>query len=161
MNAYVTGLMMRVGDREPLEILSATPHRLEELAAALGEAGLSRSLAPGKWTARGILAHVAECELAFGFRFRQVLAENHHRVQPFDQDAWARRNGHVGAREALDMFGAVRAANVALLGTVAADDWMRVAHHPERGEETLAFMARYLAGHDLNHLEQLEALAGR
>ena len=161
MNAYVTGLMMRVGDREPLEILSATPHRLEELAAALGEAGLSRSLAPGKWTARGILAHLAECELAFGFRFRQVLAEDHHRVQPFDQDAWARRNGHVGAREALDMFAAVRVANVALLRTVTPAEWMRVTHHPERGEETLAFMARYLAGHDLNHLEQLEALAGR
>lgn len=159
MNSYVESLIRRVKDSDPLAVLAATPARLEELAATLGEAGMARSLAPGKWSARATLAHLADCELAFGFRFRQVLAEDHHLVQAFDQDAWARRNEHVHARAALELFGAVRAANVALLRSVAPADWTRSALHPERGEETLAFMARYLAGHDLHHLEQLAAIA--
>jgi hypothetical protein len=34
----------------------------------------------------------------------------------------------------------------------------RVAVHPERGEETVEMMITFLAGHDLNHIAQLEQI---
>src|SRR4051812_38043955 len=78
-----------LGVQNPVQVLSRTPAALDGLASRLGPDGLERSLAPGKWVAREIVAHLADCEIAFGFRLRQALAEPHPTVQPFDQDAWA------------------------------------------------------------------------
>ena len=79
-----------LGDRNPMEVAAATPGRLAAIAGKLGPAGLERSFAPGKWSARKILSHLADCEIVFAFRFRQALAEDHHMIQTFEQDDWAR-----------------------------------------------------------------------
>jgi hypothetical protein len=86
MNPYASFL----GNRDPLDVLTATPRKLAEVVRTLGPAGLDRSYAPGKWSARVILCHLADAEIAFAFRLRQALAEPDHVIQPFDQDAWAR-----------------------------------------------------------------------
>src|SRR5215469_6360744 len=46
--------------------------------------------APGKWSIRQIVAHLADTELVFAHRFRQVIAEQNPTIIAFDQDAWAR-----------------------------------------------------------------------
>ena len=51
---------------------------------------IEESPAPGKWSPHEILCHLADCELVFSFRIRQALAEDHHVIQPFDQEIWAR-----------------------------------------------------------------------
>ncbi len=64
-----------LGERDPLEVLMETQRTIPVLAQSLGTDGLKRSYAPGKWTAAEVLAHLADCEIAFGFRVRQILAE--------------------------------------------------------------------------------------
>jgi hypothetical protein len=143
------------------EIIRATPHSLIHLIDRLGSGGLDRSYAPGKWTARMILAHLADCEIAFGFRFRQAQAEENHTVQPFDQDAWARPYGNPSfhAQTALQVFSDLRGWNILLLDSLSPDAFNRPVSHPERGEMIFQTLVDTMAGHDLNHLRQLEIIA--
>src|ERR1039458_4940011 len=46
--------------------------------------------APGKWSIRQIVAHLADAEMVGAHRFRQVIAEDNPTLMAFDQDAWAR-----------------------------------------------------------------------
>jgi hypothetical protein len=159
MSSYVDRILRYLGDREPLEVLAATPSRLEDFFWELGDAGLERAAAPGKWSARTIFSHIADAEIAMAFRFRQALSEEHHRVQPYDQDAWTARDGSADASLALEVFRAVRLWNLGLLRSLPPAEFDRMTSHPERGEESLGLMVRLLAGHDLNHIAQLETIA--
>jgi hypothetical protein len=156
--SYRSRILGLLGERNPLESMESSAKRVEAVARRLGDAGLSRSWGPGKWTGKQILAHLADAELAIGFRTRQVLAQDNHTIQPFDEAAWARRYESVDAEAALAAFLAERRWNLALFRKLAPSDLAREAVHPERGPETLDTIIRLLAGHDLNHLAQLEKL---
>src|SRR5947208_16107972 len=117
-------------DRDPRAVVRETPGRLGEQVERLGPDGLKRSPAPGKWSAGAILCHLADCEMVFGFRLRQALAEPHHVIQPFDQDAWAKSYETFDPRAALELFSAARRWNLALLVTVAPADFGRKLTHP-------------------------------
>jgi hypothetical protein len=96
--------------------------------------------------------------VATAFRVRQVLSEDEHRIQGWDEGSWARRYADVDAESALGSYRALRRWNLALLRGLSKADLERQAVHPERVAETLGEMVRLLAGHDLNHLGQLERL---
>jgi hypothetical protein len=149
----------QLGNRSAREVIAQTPGKLSALAGRLGPQGMKRSLAPGKWTARDILCHLADTELAFAFRLRQSLAEPHHVIQPFDQDSWSRPYPSLDAQAAIATFSAVRAWNLALLATVPAEAYAKTLNHPERGDMTFEVLVETMAGHDLNHLGQLETIA--
>jgi hypothetical protein len=156
--SYRERLLGLLGDRDPLEALDANAQRVEEVARKLGEAGLSRNWGPGKWTGKQVLAHLADAEMATGFRVRQVLSEDNHRIQGWDEGVWARRYTDVDPEAALASFRALRRWNLALFRGLGKADLERQGVHPERGPETLGSIIRLLAGHDLNHLGQLERL---
>jgi uncharacterized damage-inducible protein DinB len=156
--AYRDRLLKLVGSQEPLASLEKTARTVRDVAARLGPAGLLRRYGPGKWSGRQVLAHLADAELAIGFRIRQILSEDGHRVQPFDQEKWAARYEELDPEVALRAFSASREWNLALLRHLTPADLARETVHPERGAETLATVVLLLAGHDLNHLGQLEAL---
>jgi uncharacterized damage-inducible protein DinB len=159
MDAYLASLIERLGDEDPIAVLQATPARLSELAERLGPDGWDAEVSPGGWTFAETLAHLADVELAMGFRLRQAVA-GQPTVQAFDQDAWARRYGRLDASLALEMLRAARAWNLALLATFDLDDWLCDVVHPERGPESVDAVVRYLAAHDLRHLDRLVALLG-
>ena len=74
-------------DGRPLEvILASTPSTLSGLIKTIGPEKVTTPPAPGKWSPAEIACHLADCELAFGFRLRQTLAEDNHVIQPFDQE---------------------------------------------------------------------------
>jgi hypothetical protein len=149
-----------VGGQDPLDVIAETAGRLRELVARVGPDKLEKSPAPGKWSPREILCHLADTELAHAFRLRQTLAEPHHIVQPFDQDAWAKQYASIPAVAALDAFAAIRAWNLALLAGVPKEAYSKPVSHPERGAMTFLTLLETMAGHDVNHLVQFEALAG-
>lgn len=159
MHPYMERIFATLGDRDPIAVLEATPVRLEQLLVALDEDDLARSYAPGKWSAREIVAHLADCEIGLGFRFRQALAEEDHRVQPFDQDRWARRYPRLDPALALGAFAGLRRWNLALISGFDLGDWNRPVRYSFEGVDTVDGMVRFLAGHDLNHLAQLERIA--
>jgi hypothetical protein len=157
MNPYATHL----ADQDPLKVIAATHSRLSVLLDTLGPAGAERALAPGKWSARQIFCHLADTELAFAFRLRQALAEPHHVIQPFDQDKWAAIYNAFGARAAVDVFGTVRKWNITLIETVPPATLSKPLTHPERGQMTFQVLIETMAGHDLNHLRQIEGIASQ
>jgi hypothetical protein len=155
INPYASYL----GTREPRDVIETTALELHRLVGRIGPARLEASPAPGKWSARDILCHLADSEIVFAFRLRQALAEDHHIIQPFDQEKWARRYGTHDADTALATFATVRNWNVALVEAVTPEERSKRLTHPERGEMTLHVVIETMAGHDLNHLLQLEAIA--
>ena len=155
MHPYTSRMIGFLGDRPPLEVLAASPARLEELYKGLQRSGLDQSYEPGKWTAAELFAHLADVEMVLGFRMRQALAEPNHHIQVMDQDAWARPYKRQDPALAVKSFAALRAWNLSLIRLLTEEDLRRVVIHPERGEESLGIMVKLLAGHDLNHQAQL------
>jgi hypothetical protein len=147
-------------DGRPLEaILASTPGALAEALAAIGSGNVSTPPAPGKWSAAEILCHLADCELVFGFRLRQTLAEDGPTTQPFDQEKWAATYRGIAAGDALEVFKALRGWNLRLLQSALPAAAARLAFHPERGAMTFQTIVETMAGHDLNHLGQFRRLA--
>jgi hypothetical protein len=157
VNPYASFL----GHQDPDAVIAQTPDRIDVIVDRLSANGLERSYAPGKWTARQILAHLADCEIAFGFRLRQILAERSHVIQPFDQDAWAQvySSNVIDGGLAAQVFRLVRRWNIVLLQAAGPEARERSATHPERGIETVQDIVKLIAGHDLNHLLQLDQIA--
>jgi DinB superfamily len=154
MNPYASFL----GDRNALDVAEQTPRRLSDVVVKLASTNLEWRPAPGKWNAREILCHLADCEIAFGFRLRQTLAETNHVIQPFDQEKWAGMYGGLSSRAALNAFSALREWNLALISNTPADGMAKKVTHPERGVMTFRTIVETMAGHDLNHLSQLDAI---
>ena len=140
-------------------ILAATPGEISRLILAIGVEKENTAPAPGKWSAAEIIAHLADCELVFGFRLRQTLAENAPTIQPFDQDKWAATYTGVPAKQALEVLTALRGWNLRLIGLALPEAAERPVTHPERGTMTFLTIVETMAGHDLNHLAQLKKLA--
>lgn len=155
MNPYVSFL----AGRDPVALIREAPGRLRSFIDTLGAPGLERSLAPGKWTVRQILCHLADTEIAFAFRLRQARAEPHHVIQPFDQDLWAQSYQAYNAAAARDLFTALRNWNLLLIATLAPDELRKPLSHPERGPMTYQTLIETMAGHDQNHLAQIDAIA--
>jgi hypothetical protein len=155
LNPYDRFLDGRVLDT----ILAATPGEIGRLILAIGPGNENTAPAPGKWSAAEIVAHLADCELVFGFRLRQTLAEDAPVIQPFDQDKWAATYMGVPAKQALEVFAALRGWNLRLIGLALPEAAERPVTHPERGAMTFLTIVETMAGHDLNHLGQLKKLS--
>jgi len=142
-----------------MAVLSTTARRLAELSTAIGASRINQPVAPGKWSPRQIITHLVDCDLAFGFRYRQTLALENHTVQPFDQDLWANNYQAYGADQALATFMALRNWNLTLIRGLTPEQLAKTCQHPERGQETFRTLMEISAGHDMNHLRQLESFA--
>lgn len=142
--------------RDAQEILDETPSRWRVVMSSHARDERERTPASGKWNLRQVICHMADCELAFGFRMRQV-AGNAPTIQPFDQDAWAKSYAAYSTELAFATFLALRAWNVAFVGSLSEDAKVHTAIHPERGAISLWTVVETLAGHDLHHLNILEA----
>jgi DinB superfamily len=147
-----------LGTADPYQTISFTARKLTDLTKGLDAARLNQSPAPGKWSIRDILCHLADCEIAFAFRLRQALAEPNHIIQPFDQDKWAAPYALFDAASALAVFSSLRDWNCKLIATVPAEAYAKPLTHPERGEMFFRTLVETMGGHDLNHVQQIESL---
>lgn len=146
--------------RPPMEVLPETPRVIASLLEKMGPGKAYEAPAPGKWSAGEIVAHLADCELVFGFRLRQTLAEDGPTIQPFDQEKWAKSYNTIEPAEACAAFSAFRKWNLLLLEASLPSAADRKVTHPERGTMTFRTIVETMAGHDLNHLAQLRRIAG-
>jgi hypothetical protein len=119
-----------------------------------------RRPAPDKWSVAEIVAHLADAELAISWRLRQVLANNAIPIQAYDQDLWAKTFNYArrDPRQSLASFRALREANVTLLKSVPRKLWENYGVHAERGNESVNHIVKMVAGHDLNHLQQIQKI---
>ena len=158
--SYVAALLDLIGDKDPVAVLRETTGALRRFLETVPPGIVGRAEAPGKWSIREVIQHLADSDLVGGFRLRMVLAHDRPALTGYDQDLWAIRLGYRDAdvHEALEQFAALRAANVRLWERLTPSDLGRVGMHGERGEESLEHMRRLYAAHDLLHLRQLERI---
>lgn len=148
-----------LGERDPIEVLKETGKSIPLIVERLGPVGLKRTYAPGKWTAAQMLAHLADCEIAFGFRVRQIVSQPELPIQPFDENLWARRYDTADGLQAARTFEELRCWNISLFRLLTDEDLEKRSAHPTNGSQTAGTVIRVLAGHTLNHLVQLEKIA--
>jgi hypothetical protein len=148
-----------LGSRNPLEALAETPATIEMLVREWPASRWERSYAPGKWSARRLLIHLAQTELALTTRVRFAASQDEYVAQPFDQDAWVAIDDHADGPTALDAYTALRRLNVAMFRGMAPADRQRSFTHPEYGQLTPDWVAAQLAGHDIHHLKQLQQIS--
>ena len=157
---YIARILAFSEGQDPWAVLGSTPDRLRALVAAAPSERWRRKPAPDKWSAGAVMAHLADAEIVAGWRVRSILGQDGVPLQPFDQEVWARAFGYeqVDVHEALATFSATRASLLSLLGRVEPARLTHHGLHAERGVETISHLMRLYAGHDLNHLAQIERL---
>ena len=157
---YKARIMAHVEGRDPVAVLRETPQTLAALVEAVPAEKLREQPVSGKWSVNTILAHLAEAEVASSWRYRQILENSGVALAPFDQDEWKRLGDYDRwePREALEMFRLLRQANLRLFDKLTPAEWERFGMHQERGRMTVRDLASQIAGHDLNHLEQVREL---
>jgi hypothetical protein len=158
--AYTAAILELLGEQNPIEVLQQTAPALRRAVAGLSAQQLGESEAPGKWSTRQVLQHLADSDLVWGYRVRMVLAHDRPPLTGYDQDLWADRlrYNESDPEQALAEFALLRQSNLRLLRRASREDLMRVGVHAERGEESVALMIRLYAGHDLLHLRQLDRI---
>ena len=159
---YAESLYGLLGSRDALEVQEELPGWLATRTAGLDDATLQRPEAPGKWSVIEVAQHLADTELAYGYRIRMILTHEQWPMELFDREGWARELHYTGASlaGALDQLRALRAANLRLYRSLSAAQLARVGIHAERGPESVATCIRLLAGHDLAHRRQIDRILG-
>lgn len=153
--AYQQALLALLGDRDPEEVLSATPERVAVLTADLELDALQKRPEPGEWSPEEILGHLFDAEVVYSFRWRFTLAEKDPKYPGYNQDEWIKLP-RPSFPELLAAFASMRRANVWLIEETPTDQWDKNAIHEERGPEPFGMSLNLLAGHDIAHLKQLE-----
>ena len=147
-------------DRDPVELQRVAPAQLSRLIDGRSHHQLTSRPAPDKWSIVEVLAHMAEDELSSSWRYRQMIERDQVTLEGFDQELWARLGKYEtwSATEALEMFRLLREANLRMLDALTPEQWERSGNHVERGKLTVRELARHMAAHDINHIEQIEKL---
>jgi hypothetical protein len=153
-NPYAADL----GDRDPLLALSQTPDQIRATVGSWSDPQFERTYAPGKWSARKILVHLAQTELALPTRARFALSQDGYQAQSFSQDDWLPLDAGMDARAALDAYLALRRMNLAMWRALTAQQRAREFSHPEYGTLTVAWIMAQMAGHDIHHLKQFQSI---
>ncbi|MBZ5573779.1 MAG: DinB family protein [Acidobacteriia bacterium] len=158
---YIQRILGHLDGGDPIQIQQATAKKLQKLVKPLSKKQLSQRPEPGKWSITEILAHLADAELVGGWRMRLILGNNGVSLQPFDQDVWAETFAYArrDPKTSLETFRVLRENNLRMLKALPKNLWENYGMHQERGKETLAHIVRMFAGHDLNHLAQVEKIA--
>ncbi len=153
--------MTEVELKQHLDAAEKSPKQIAAAVSALPDKTLRYKPAPDKWCILEILGHLADIEIVYAYRLRQMLADKEPVIAPMDQDDWARHLGYVEtpAPELIALYGLNRHHNLRLLRRLKASDLEKGAFHPEyKRKVTVAEMVEKMGGHGTDHLEQIERL---
>jgi hypothetical protein len=118
--------------------------------------------APGKWTAREVVHHLADSEMTGAVRLRLLLAVDNPQIQGYDQDQFAGRLFYDRPIEAsLDAFKTARRATGEILARMSEADWSRDGTHTAHGGRyTPERWLEIYAPHAHKHAEQILVARG-
>jgi hypothetical protein len=147
--------------KKHLDAAEKSPKEIASAVSGLSDKILRYKPSPEKWCVLEILGHLADVEIIYGYRLRQMLADNKPVFAPLDQDAWARNLGYLEAPapELVAFYGLARHHNLRVLRRVTAGDYAKCAFHPEMQRDvTVAELVEMMGGHGAGHLAQIEKL---
>ena len=157
---YIGRILSYSEGKDPVKLLQQTPQKIAQRTKRVSARKLKKPPAPGKWSVLEILAHLADVELALGYRLRKIAEEDGVVLQGFDQDIWAKNGAYKKAdvKQALASYLSVRAMTVHFLKAQPKEVWQRHGQHSQFGQLGFGKIVRMLAGHDINHLRQIERI---
>jgi len=157
---YSQRILGHLEGKDPLKAQSAAAKRLDRLVKGVPASKLRKRPAPDKWSVGEILAHMADAEMVIAWRIRSILGAPGTPIQAYDQDAWAAAGNYAkrDSRKSIEQFRAMRDANLAFYKSLRPEQWKHSGMHSERGEESLERIASMMAGHDINHILQIERI---
>jgi hypothetical protein len=160
---YIQRILGHVEGQDAIKMQRATAAKLKKLTQGLTPKQLRWKPDPGSWSIAEIVAHLADAEIVASWRMRSVLGANGTAIQPFDQDTWAAvfQYSKRDPKQSLEVFRVLRENNLAMLKAIPRESWDNYGMHAERGKETIAHLARMFAGHDTNHVLQVESIAAQ
>jgi len=158
---YIHRILGYVEGQDAIKVQRTTASKLKKLTQGLTPKQLKWRPEPAKWSIAEIIAHLADAEVVASWRMRSVIGENGITIQPFDQDSWASVFEYQkrDAKRSLEVFRVLRENNLAMLAEIPKETWDNYGMHLERGKESIAHLARMFAGHDTNHVLQIEGIA--
>jgi len=162
--AYRAGMLQKnpyaedLGPLDPLKALAETPKKIQAVVGKWPAKRWAKRYAPGKWSARLIVVHLAQTELALTARVRFAASQDGYVAQSFDQDQWVPLDEGADGPTALAAYVALRKLNVLMFKGLTPKQRTRVFTHPEFGPLTPEWVAAQLAGHDIHHLKQLRLI---
>ncbi len=158
---YIGRILGYVEGQDAIKVQRNTAPKLKKAIQGLTPAQLRWRPEPAKWSIAEILAHLADAEVVASWRMRSVIGENGITIQPFDQDAWASVFEYQkrDAKLSLETFRVLRENNLAMLKEIPKQTWDNYGMHLERGKESIDHLTRMFAGHDTNHVLQVERIA--
>jgi len=158
---YIQRMQGYVEGKDPIRVQQETAKKLQKLIKPLSKKRLAERPEPGKWSIAENLAHLADAELVGSWRMRSILGNNGVTLQAFDQDVWAQTFDYAkrDPKISLETFRVLRENNLRMLKALPEDLWENYGMHQERGKETISHIVAMFAGHDLNHLGQVERIA--
>lgn len=157
---YTKRILGNTDGKDSLKVQASTAKTIEKLMKGKPASKLRKRPAPDKWSVGEIVAHLADAEVIVGWRLRSILAAPGTPIQAYDQDALAAARNYAkhDPKKSLDHFRVVRETNLALYKSLSPEQWKQFGMHAERGQESLEHIARMMAGHDINHLRQIERI---
>lgn len=157
---YVARLKSYVVGKEPIQTQRESLTRIASLIEGMDDERARKRPAPEKWSVLEQVAHMAECEIANSWRYRQILEHSGSDLRGFDQDVWAKLADYSSWRlkEAFETFRLLRENNLRMLERLSESDWEKFGNHLERGRLTLRELAVQISGHDVNHVMQIEKM---
>ncbi len=157
---YTERILSYVQGKETLKLLASTPKQLSSLLKGVPKTKLTKRSVMDKWSIAEILGHIADTEIVCSFRIRLILGSNGTPIQGFDQDVWAQYSNYSKQDPAvsLEAYRINRKRNIQLLKSLPHKMWDNYGMHSERGKETITRVTEMLAGHDINHLNQIRPI---
>jgi uncharacterized damage-inducible protein DinB len=147
--------------KKHIEAAEKSPKQIAAAVSGLSDKTLRFKPSPNKWCILEILGHLADMDVLYAYRMRQMLADEKPVFAPIDQDAWAKNLGYMESSpaEMVALYGINRHANLQLLRRLKPGDLEKSAFHPElKRQFTVAEMVERMGVHGANHLEQIEKL---
>jgi hypothetical protein len=157
---YIQRILGYVEGQDAIKVQRMTASKLKKLIHGLTPKQLKWKPEPGKWSIGEIVAHLSDSEIVASWRLRSVIGASGNTIQPYDQEAWAAAFQYAkrDAKQSLEVFRVLRENNLAMLKALPREKWDNFGMHLERGKETVSHLARMFAGHDTNHLLQIERI---
>jgi hypothetical protein len=147
--------------KKHIETMEKSPKQVAAAVSGLPEKVLRYKPSPDKWSIHEILGHLADVEIVYGYRLRQMLADMKPVIAPMDQNDWVRNLGHTETPppELVALYGLNRHANLRLLQRLTLGDLAKSAFHPETKKDlTVEELVERMGAHGASHLEQIEGL---
>src|ERR1700730_1071575 len=147
--------------KKHLDAAEKSPKEIAAAVSGLSEKVLRYKPSTDKWCVLEVLGHLADVEIIYGYRLRQMLADTKPVIAALDQNAWTRNLNYLDCRpsELVAFYGLGRHHNLRLLRGLEPSDLLKSAFHPEMQREiTVADLVERMGGHGAAHLQQIEKL---